>query len=1013
MNRSTHYRRPSSFLKKSCLSVLVALALGTTAHAQQGAQPMQFSVQAGDLVQVVNEISRNSGVQVVYDIELLRGLKAGEVKGALTVGQALDRALAGSGLRWTRVGGTTIRIEKGAAKPPASRKPAGSKAKGGGEAKPDGSAVKDIDNLVVVGSRLGGSPVESAMPIKVITREDIDRSGAASIAQMLTYLPEVPINNGEDRAITGLSSIAEGGNTNSTTVQMRGMPRGTTLVLINGRRAGDSPGFSSGGFFDLSTIPLAMVERIEVLPAGSSAVYGGDALAGVINIVLRRDASGLELRVRRDATDGHGNSQASAMWGKAWSRGAMTVTGNWSKQSALYNHERSMTADMDFRRFGGRDMRSTSGYPATIYSLDGCPVSQWSCVVPIAQRNPLPGLDSPTAVVPTGSNGLGLKPEDFKGTQGQVSKQTPFRHLISPEQRYGLHVNGHVELRPELEAFGELTYTRRDIPAWEAQFMITGGAGGHPTQSLVPADHPFNPFGVPVGVDFFYKGTGIYTSFGQEHYRGVLGLRGKAGRFDWELSGWQSRDKSHTSGAGYFDLSRIAAALQSKDPAKTLNPFVSDGSAPASPEVMRSLLQRPLLADMATRTSGVTGFVRGVVAELPAGDLTALLGGEKQTYRLDIDSNSTTLIAPQVHGSTGSNALFGEFRAPILSAREGQSLERVALTGAVRRESSERFEGTALTKTLGVEMRPWNSLMLRSTYSTGFRPLVLHAMVQDPFQSLGGAYDPKFGGKLVFFDVRSHGGAPADLRPETSRTITMGLVYQPSSDWRLSATHWNIKFVDQISGVGSQTLVDNETLYPGRVTRNPTTGEIEHVDARQINISLRDTAGVDLALDGEWNTPIGYVYPALSATYTYRYEQKMTSSSPLVSNLAIYNSAGWSPRWKIVPRIGWDYKDSARTMLVGRYVSTYRDSSKYFTGPKMGTYPMLGDFWIVDLNVDLSLDRIFKNRSYLSGTKLTLGANNLFNRGPDFCAGCSYTGYDASQYDIIGRKVYAEIRMSF
>lgn len=1012
MNRTTQYRHPSSFLKKTCLSVLVALALGTTAQAQQVAQPVQFSVQAGDLVQVINEISRSSGVQIVYDIDLLRGAKAGEVKGALTVEQALDRALSGSGLRWKRVGEATIAIEKGAEKPAGSRKSAAAKPKAAA-AEAEEDVVQALDEMIVVGSRLGGSPVESAMPIKVITRDDIDRSGASSIAQMLTYLPEVPINNGEERALSGLSSLAEGANTNSTTVQMRGMPRGTTLVLINGRRAGDSPGFSSSGFFDLSTIPLALVERIEVLPAGSSAVYGGDALAGVINVVLRRDASGLELRIRRDAADGYGSSQGSAMWGKSWSRGSMTLTGSWSKQSGLYNHEREMTASMDFRRFGGRDQRQTAGYPATVYSLDGCPVSPYSCSVPLDQRNPLPGLDSATAVVPVGSNGKDLKPEDFLATQGQISKETPRRHLVSPEERYGIHANGHFELRPDLEAFGEFTYTRREIPASQAMFFITGGQGGHPTQSLVPADHPFNPFGVPVGVDLLYKDTGIFVSYSQDHYRGALGLRGSAGRFDWEVSGWQSRDTSDASGGTAFDRALVVAALQSTDPAKTINPFVSDGSPVASPEVLRSLMTNALSSILGSRTSGVTGFVRGPVAELPAGTLTALLGGERQAYTLDIDSNSWTLIAPQVHGRTTSQALFGEFRAPILSAREGQRLERIAVTGALRRETSDRFAGAALTKTFGIEMRPWDSLMLRSTYSTGFRPLVMHAMAQDPYESIGAAYDPKFGGQLVLFNARSHGGAADGLRPETSRTVTMGLVYQPSYAWTLSATHWNIKFFDQITGFGSQWFVDNEDLYPGRVKRNATTGVIEYVDSRLVNVSLRDTAGVDISLDGEWATPIGTVYPALAATYTYRFDQQLAESFPVTSNVSIYDRAGWAPRWKIVPRIGWDYKDVARTMLVGRYVSEYRDSSTYSTGPEAGTYPMLGDFWTFDINVDLSLDRIFKGQRYLSGTRLSFGANNLFDRGPEFCAGCSYTGYDASQYDIMGRKVYAEIRMSF
>src|SRR3546814_8863555 len=116
---------------------------------------------------------------------------------------------------------------------------------------------------------------------------------------------------------------------------MRGLPRGTTLVLINGRRAGDSASYSSSGQFDLSTIPLSLVERIEVLPSGSSALYGGDGLAGGINIVLRRNANVLEFRLRKSAADGYYTTQMTIMWGLPWVEGALTVAANWQANIAL------------------------------------------------------------------------------------------------------------------------------------------------------------------------------------------------------------------------------------------------------------------------------------------------------------------------------------------------------------------------------------------------------------------------------------------------------------------------------------------------------------------------------------------------------------------------------------------------------------------------------------------------------------------------------------------------------
>lgn len=1005
----TSRRSTASLFRKTCLSAVIAMSLGATANAQQHSPSTSttYAVPAGDLVKAINEISRSAGVQIVYDIKLLEGKHSSGLSGTMTLEQALMRALDGSGLNWEWVNDKTISIKRNVASKTHS--------KGGKKTSSFGNtddAVSSMDNVVVVGSRLGGSPVESALPIKVISREDIDRSGASSIMQALSYLSEIPINGDEDRMVTGIGGVLAGGNINVTTVQMRGMPYGTTLVLINGRRSGVSTALSASGSFDLSTIPLSLVDRIEVLPAGASSVYGGDALAGVINIVLKKDASGLELRARKDVADAFDASQASIMWGNAWAKGAMTVTATWSKKGALYNSERAITADADFRRFGWADVRSTMGFPATVYSLGGCPVSQWACVVPLDQRDPLPGLDSPVAVVPAGSDGVDLSPEDFLATQGMISKETAPRHLRSPEENYGLHVNSNLQLSTGIEAFAELTYTKRKVPAWQVPFPLYGGVGG-PARALVSANHPFNPFGVDVGVDFLYRETRIFASYEQQHQRELLGFRGTLGRFDWEVSGFQAHDESKTGGGQAFDADKIAAALASTDPTTTINPFVSDGSAPASMEVLTSLLSAKIVNDIVSRTSGLNGYVRGSIFRIPAGEITMLIGGETQSTRLDIDSNDWTQMSQKLHGNSTSRAVFAEARIPLVSPRSGQSIERVVMTGALRRESSDLYSGNALTKTVGLEVRPWDSLLLRSSYSTGFRPITVYSISQDPSTIQSAAVDPRFPNETSFFDMLGSGGASPDLVPETSRTVTMGASFRSSENWGVSMTYWKIEFMDQISYISTQALIDNEDLYPKRVQRNPTTGRIELVDGRPINIALRDTAGVDIGFDGVWNTAFGDFYPVLAATYTYRYDRQLTSEAPVRSSLAQYDSAGWAPRWKIVPRLGWEFRDKVSGMLAGRYVNRYKDASPLISGPNAGQYQNLGEFWIVDLNLNLNLGEIFQRSTLLAGTRLTLGATNLLNRMPDFCAGCGLAGYDASQYDIMGRKLYAELKMSF
>lgn len=1010
MNQSCLLHRSKSLLKKSCLSVLVAAALSANVSAQKHTDAVQYAISSGDLVQAVNEISRNSGVQIIYDIELLRGLKAGEVKGSMTLEQALDRVLNGTGLDWARVNATTVSIKK---KPTSKKRATREKRAVASDASPQAGPqqdVEDLDSVVVVGSRLGGSPVESAMPIKLITREQIDRSGAGNIAQALSSLSEVSVNNNGDLDIGGTAVFGDGGNVNSTTVQMRGLPRGTTLVLINGRRAGQSSSFTSTGQFDLSSIPLSLVDRIEVLPAGSSAVYGGDGLAGVVNVVLRKDANGAEMRLRKAHADGYNTDQFGLMWGKSWGNADLAISASWQDSGALYSDERSLTADQDFRRFGGADRRSTLGNPATIYSLDGCPPRPAICRVNISTRGYLPGLNSTIAVVPENQNGQNLKPEDFLGTQGTVNRISSRRHLRSAEKVKSLGVNARVNIFPTLEAFSELTYTDRDIPAYQVPLLIRSGRFAL-TGSVVSASNPFNPFGVDVGVDYAFDDAGVFTSYSQRYMRGLAGLRANHGNIEWEISGWLSRDRTRSGGGSAFDTTSIAAALSSSDPQKALNPFVGDGSSPASKDVLESLL-KPLTHESKSINQGITAYIKGNVAELPAGDLTVLGGFEWQRQGVKTDSNSTDLLFPFLTGDSTSRAVFSEFRLPLMSASGNVSRDRMAVTGAIRRETSDRYDAHATTHTYGLEFWSTESLLLRSTHSTAFRPILTFFSVLNPFVLQQPVVDPKMNELEYMVGTTVLGGVPPELEPEKSKTTTLGLVYRPTSDWSLAFTYWNIQFRDRIASIGVQDIVNNEVNYPGRVHRDPQSGMIESIDARQVNISAMNASGADIDFDISWPVWGGSITSYVTATYTNKYEEKATDQSPLVNGVARHNNSGWAPRWKIVPRVVWDFRDVAQATIVGRYVSSYRDSVALTSGDGVGKYRKLGDFWTFDFNIGIPMSS-FGESPLMANSHLSVGVTNLLNRLPDFCAGCHSTGYDASQYDIVGRTIYAEFRASF
>lgn len=991
---------------------LLTLALPQCVAAQtktESAQTISYQIGAGTLDSVLHKFAIQSKLQVVYSPELVAGRTSLGLSGQYSPQQALGLLLKNKEITWDAVSPTMYVLRPGRIEERARPKdnPARESSR---QSKPydDSEGVKELADIVVVGSRLGSSPVESAMPIRVITREDIDRSGAGNIAQALSYLSEVSVNSSGDRPIGAGDGIQYGGSTNSTTVQLRGMPRGTTLVLINGRRSGDSASYSDTGQFDLSTIPLSLVERIEVLPAGSSAIYGGDALAGVVNIVLRRDANGFEVRTRQSDAEGYRTRQASVVWGKTFASADVTIAASWSEEGSLYSSERNLTADQDYRRFGGTDWRSDSSSPGTVYSLDGCPVGL--CFTDIWTRANLPGLSSPVAVVPAGSDGISLTPSDFLSTQGQINRTSQQQHLRSAEENFGLTFNGRIELGSTTEGFLELSYTKRDVPAFQLP-LITIFPNWAYSFSRVPAGNPYNPFGVDVAVGFNFANTGVFTKFDQSYSRGATGLRGKKSRLEWEVSAWHSIDKTTVTGPLYFDDAAVVAALYATDPQLALNPFIGNGAAPGSQELMLSLAET--VDGMARNaTTGIGGNVRGYPFSVPAGRVVTLLGVEYQRQAIDNKSNSTSSIFPRVNGETNSTAYFGEARVPLMRGANEGALEKLAATGAVRRESSNRFADDATTEMLGMEWRPTESLLLRGTYSTAFRPLLNYYAVFNPDYRTLTVSDPLQGGTSYQVRIRQIGGVPDDLKPESSENTTVGLIYRPVDNWSLSLTHWDMNFTDQIAFLPLQTLVDEESTRPGRVTRNEQTGLIEEVDARQVNIALKSAAGMDLSFDGSWTTDLGTLHAYLAATYTYKHEQQSTPQSTIESSLDRLTSGGWAPKWKIVPRLGWEH-GAFRTFVTGRYVSSYKDSEPLVNGPQAGTVNTLGDFWVFDLNVDVRVGKLLRGKNWFAESSLTLGAKNLLDRLPDFCAGCYQLGYDPGQYDIMGRTIYGELRLSF
>src|SRR5262245_14900760 len=217
-----------------------------------------------------------------------------------------------------------------------------------------------LDTVVVTGSRLPPAAKQTAQEVRIYDRERIEKSSQPTVTEFLHTLPEVSLISAEHA-------------TGATTVRLRGSIFGSPLVLINGRRTQPVTGVAAPfGFFDLNTVPLSLVERIEILPSGSSAIYGGDALAGVVNIVLRADFTGAEGGLGYRWSKG---TEESLVWaGGGWKSEdfSFTILASASHRTQLLGSERGITNDPDLRRFGGPNLGITAfGVPATVFSTGG------------------------------------------------------------------------------------------------------------------------------------------------------------------------------------------------------------------------------------------------------------------------------------------------------------------------------------------------------------------------------------------------------------------------------------------------------------------------------------------------------------------------------------------------------------------------------------------------------------------------------------------------------------------
>jgi iron complex outermembrane recepter protein len=976
----------SAMLKTAAL--LFALTVSISANALADS-PRPVNVPAGDLTVGLELLEKQSGVEIVYQPDLLKGLKTGGVKGTLSSEEAVTKLLKGTKLKLhtdrtgvlliTEGGADGAAVSASGEKEPAAKRqdesssgerlplaqtnqgqdqtPAGPQVEQGKEEQP--KKKEGLEEIVVTGSRLSRRPGEAAQDVRIYTRDQIDRSGQTTVSAFVNSLPSVSVGVPESFA----------NYFGGTTVNLRGLPIGSTLILIDGHRVETSGTQINNNFFDLSNIPVSAVDRIEVLASGASAIYGSDAVAGVVNVILKKDFQGFEVSSKYGWANSNDESDSSIAWGKAWDRGHVSLIGSYQYRSELSGADRKLTASNDYTPYGGPNKNFPICNAASVFSTTG---------------SNLPGLNSPHAAVPAGFKGTPSLAE-FSGTADTLNScsiQSEHGSLIPETHRIGALLTGDYTLTPNTSLFVEVLYAHNSQLIHEGpQYLFA-----LPTfQSFsVSAANPYNPFGESVGIGYQFQGYDSDFHFDTNYFRPVVGMRGAIGdKWKWEVSALYSRDATTFTSKNYSENNALIQAA--------LNSFFN-----------------PATYDYVGSRTALSATVTGPVFTLPAGDVEIALGSEVSRDELSTNEDLTFTTNNPVSSSYSrrTGAVFGETRIPIL-ARSGeyvgtQSNSVLAATLAVRYDHYSDF-GSTTNPQYGIEWQPFQSLLVRATYADSFEAPSLYSLYGPDGLTDVLVTDPKSGLQVL---VPTKTGGNSALRPQIGHSETLGFVYSPIQipRLRLAVTNWRILEKSTVQTLPAQVVVD---LFPDRAVRDPTTSQITSIDSTLANAGTIDVAGIDYALSFSWPTSLGTWATAIESTQTYRYLTQPIPGGPVSEFVAKASDipGEWAPRWKYHATLSWN-RSRYSAQAGARYVNAYQDYD---------TTRTIGNFWLFDatINVALGKARTTDERSP-SGAQLSVGAVNLFNRAPQYSSFTrNFVGYDPSQADIRGRFLYLELRYRF
>jgi outer membrane receptor protein involved in Fe transport len=860
--------------------------------------------------------------------------------------------------------------------------------------------AKEVELILVTGSFIRRSEnFESPSPMSVVDSISIDSIGAKNIADITQTLT---INSGAENNPDAFTQNATAGTSN---INLRGLGVASTLVLLNNRRQVVNAQQTNEGlnFVDTSSlVPMIAIDRMEIIKDGASALYGSDAVAGVVNFITKRDYDGA--MVTLDYQDGaHGNNKEYVMqglWGAVGEKSSVIAAISYTNRSPLFLKDRRLSRP--------QDDSSNLGNPGSYFGV--------------------PGFGANPVVDPTGCEEFGgilNSPVNIGGFDVGTCQFDfgPGYSYVPDETRVNAYIKGTYDLSDSLVWTTEVSMARNRAER--------GGAPSFPNLRgpIVLDSHPNNPFGTTVQFLGRAEGNGFEpdpANTESDTFRLSTVLQGELENGFWEVSYtnatndflFRVEDVLNTefnlalAGFGGADCNPLSGTA-GQGSCEYFNPFATSyTTAPNSQYVIDSFSADQVI-DSKSNLQVLEAFASLDVFDMNGGTAGVAFGLQyrEEELRQDYDklsnedSFSFVIGNPDLKDSADVWAAFAELALPVTDDLDVQV--------ALRYESYGGFVGDTLDPKLAFNYRASEDFSLRASISTSFRAPTIFVQ-KGGATSLQQLADPVVSGN-AFAAVRTAGNE--NLTPEESTAYNIGFSFEPVDDLSIEVDYWNFEFEDLIIQESAQAILNANPTDTTRIIRagDPLTGNVVQVNNSFVNASSLTTSGLDIVTGYKIETDSGVFSPTLQMTYVLDYELDDPQAGIIdgAGKRNFGNIGVSSPELRANFGLNWKMEAYSANIFV-RYVSAYDDDQNCSDGvintAGCGTigFKEIDSHVTFDAQFNIDVGALIQSETSYS---LTIGGINLTDENPPQLF--TNSGFDSKVHDPRGRQIYARLSIEF